>query len=429
MPTPEALLISAVLTNKTKAPLAKANFTSDNMAKYSDEMFFILNHRTIPSRKVFKSKYREFIIHKVPSSDMEILIQQCKSNKIRLDTTKLLADTVKQLQYGKANYEKILSNLEIESRNINAQFANVMDIDVMDNLDMYVRRYVDKRNKVKNNKTVGIPYGMKTLDRLTGGMQNKELITVAARTGIGKSWLMCNCGASAIMSGNTPLYLSLEMDWDAIANRIFTIISYELSRKRTSGSVKAKKTQDIEEVLLNDDLNLGRIDERKVVNFLKKIKQEITASLYVPDIRGKFSIAASQQRVQSLEPDVVFFDYFGLTQSGSLKNGDSGWAQAAEASHTAKEIARIYDIPYVLGAQINRSGANSERPENKHIALTDSIGQDSDKVFILTAKQKKEIEIHCDKFRGSIDNWGIIIEFDVNRGKLDERRSYGLDNK
>lgn len=423
MPSAENLLVSSILHNKTKRELSKANFTSENMAKFQDELFFILESKSIPSKKAFKAKFPAFIIQKIPESDIENLIKQCKENKVRVDLVSLLKITAVGFQNGD-NPHKLLTNLENKARDIASQFSNTVDIDVMSNYDVIIRRYLEKRNKVKEGEIIAIPYGIKTLDKMTGGMQNKELITVAARTGIGKTWLMCKSAASSILANHPTLYLTLEMNWDDIAARIFTILSYEIARARK----KTKKAME-EDILQNQEMSLGMLDERKVARIIKDIKSKIKSSLFVPDIRGKYSISSSQRKIEQLEPDVCFFDYFGLTQqSGANSKGIENWVQASEASRTAKEIARVFDIPYVLAAQINRAGANADSPRLEHISLTDSIGQDSDKVYILkTRGRKNNLQLICEKFRGGYGDWRINMEFDVNSGKITETGSQGID--
>ena len=429
MASAESLLISAVITSGSKKDLGQANFTSDNMAKYKDHMFFILESRNVPSRKAFKAKFPSFIVQIIPPSDIPNLVKQCKENKIKSDLSKSLIDAA-NLMKGGEDPKKILAKLEKETRIIDSQFGNTIDIEVMSNLPLYANNYLEKRSKISQGKTIGIPYGIPTMDRLTGGLQNKELVTIAARTKVGKTWIQCKLAASALMSGFSPLYLSLEMDWDAIANRIFSIISYEFAIAEMKAKGKKSREKYLNEnVLQNNELNLGKLSEKKVGKILKKIRNNIKSNLFVPDIRGKFSIGASQRRIEILQPDLVFFDYFGLTQQAGSSKGVDNWVQAAEASKLAKEIARTYDIPYILGAQLNRTGAQADSPKLEHISLTDSIGQDSDKVFMLKSLGRRNtIELICEKFRGSFDGWKLRLAFDVNLGRLVEKEAIGVNS-
>ena len=426
MASSEQLLINAIISSGSKVELNKASFTSDNIAKYRDELFYILESRSVPSRSTFKARFPRFIIKKgIPQSDIPNLIDQCKENKQRADLSKMLLNATKKLEVGE-DIKKIVTGVEVDSRNIQSQFSSIEQIEVMSNLGMWASRYKEKRNKVESGQSIGIPYGIPTMDTLTGGMMKKELITIAARVKVGKSWIMCNAAASALMAGYSPMYLSLEMDWDAIANRVFSVISYQLAKAKMEKKKRQKDKDKIlnEFVLFNNELNLGELEGKKVAKVMKEIRSKIKANLYVPDIKGKFSITNSRRLIEANVPDVVFFDYFGLTQQAS-----ESWSIASEASKSAKEISRIYDIPYVMGAQINRSGAQSESPRLEHLALTDSIGQDSDKVFMLKSLgRRKRIEVICEKFRGGMDSWKVKLNFDVNSGRLEEIGTVGVND-
>ena len=107
MASAETLLISAILTSGSKNDLNKASFTSENMAKYRNQMFFILESRNVPSKKAFKAKFPNFIVQKIPASDIENLIAQCKDNKMRQDIATLLVDSAKEYTERRATYQSI----------------------------------------------------------------------------------------------------------------------------------------------------------------------------------------------------------------------------------------------------------------------------------------------------------------------------------
>ena len=431
MASAENLLISAIVTNGNKKELNKANFTSDNIAKFSDELFFVLASRSVPSKRAFKAKFPRFIIQPIPESDIPNLIQQCKENKVRADISKTLVDSAQKLQQGEEP-QKVVTLLERDVNKIQSQFGNVTDVEVMSNLSMYINRYMDKREKAKKGDIIGVPYGIPTIDKLTGGLVPNELVTVAARTGVGKTWFMCKSAAHAVISDHSIMYLSLEMDWDAIANRLFTLISYQLAMEKMNAKSRTmkKKSRDKfleENILENSGLTLGTISEKKFAKILKEIRSRIKGNLHVPDIKGNFGISSSARRIENLEPEIVYFDYFGLTQNTGGGKGVENWVQASEASKTAKKIARTYEVPFVMGAQLNRSGAQSDTPKLEHISLTDSIGQDSDKVFMLKETgRRKRIQVICEKFRGSFDKWRVNIDFDVNVGRMEELGTVGV---
>ncbi len=406
MATPERLLVSALLLYKCKDILIREGMTSDNISRYKDEMSYLTQPGVLPSENTFLAKFPKFKIVKVPRSDVEFLIKECLNNKVREDFVKIMRSTTNEVRDAK-DIPKVAQNMERELRKINSQLSGTVDIDVMDDIAGFLARYKEKRKKARKGKTIGISYGFPGVDNITGGMNPSELISVIARLGVGKTWILCKLCASALVSKQDSVVFSLEMNVDSIASRIFSILCYDLRQ----GDKK------LSTILFNDQLNLGRMTTKKVNRLIGDISKIIDNKLWVPEIKGKFSIEDAGRKIESLQPSIAFFDYFGLAvaEGGKVDN----WMQASAASNTAKGIARTYGIPFVMAAQLNRTGATTPRME--HIALTDSIGQDSDKAYILTENSRKtRITMDCQKFRGGRDSWKAEIRWDVNKGRIEE---------
>ena len=409
---PEKLLISAVLLYDQRDKLIQKNFSPDNMVRYKDELFFIMNSKTIPSKKLFQSKFPRFKITKVAVSDLDNLVQMCRDNKLRQDVVVGLRKAVSSIRDGVDPYETALQ-VERAMRSANNQFSPTTDVNVFESTDAFMNIYNEKRKLVKAGKSIGVAYGLPGMDKVTGGMQDSEMITVAARTSVGKTFLMCLFCSSALIQGKDAIFFSLEMPWDQIAARIFTILSYRVQK----GDVQ------LSEILFNSKINLAQISNKKMIRVLNHIRDKIKGNLVVPDITGKFSIEQSGRKIEQFQPRVAFFDYFGLAvgESGKIDN----WVAASESSHMAKEISRTFRIPFVVGAQLNRTGAST--PNINTIAITDSIGQDSDKAYILTANNRR-LRINCQKFRGGPSDWTSMVDWKVDSGKIEEIRFISGDS-
>ena len=405
MATPERLLVSALLIHKCKDELIKKGMTSSNIIKFKDEMAYLTRPGKLPGRKTFLSKFPNFKIARVPRSDVHNLIVLCTDNKVRQDFVKIMRTTTDEIRNSK-DIPKVAQKMERELRKINSQLSNTVDIDVMDDIPGFLERYGDKRNKARKGITIGIPYGFTGVDKITGGLHPEELVAVVARLGVGKTFILCKMAANALVAKSDGSFFMLKINRNSIANRIFSIICYDLKKGK----------RKLSETLFNDQLNLARMSTKKVNRLIGEISTRIDNKLWVPEIKGKFSIEDAGRKIEILQPDIAFFDYFGLAVSDEGKT--ENWMQASAASNAAKSIARTYGIPFVLAAQLNRTGATTPRLE--HIALTDSIGQDSDKAYVVTKKSKNRLNFHCQKFRGGEDDWQSILRWDVNRGRIEE---------
>ena len=74
-------------------------------------------------------------------------------------------------------------------------------------------------------KEAGKSYGLASLDSFTGGMRDGEVTVVGARSGVGKSSLMCQAAVANCRAGSAVHLFSLEMTRAQVIHRIIAIIS------------------------------------------------------------------------------------------------------------------------------------------------------------------------------------------------------------
>lgn len=75
------------------------------------------------------------------------------------------------------------------------------------------------------NGVTGIPTGLTDLDRMTSGLQNSDLIVLAARPGVGKTGMALHLARNAAMAGYAVAVYSLEMQGERLADRWLTAAS------------------------------------------------------------------------------------------------------------------------------------------------------------------------------------------------------------
>lgn len=77
----------------------------------------------------------------------------------------------------------------------------------------------------KLERPLGITYGVKNLDDFSGGMRPGEVTVVGARSGVGKTSLMCQATAANCRAGVPVVNFSLEMTREQILRRLWSIES------------------------------------------------------------------------------------------------------------------------------------------------------------------------------------------------------------
>ena len=85
------------------------------------------------------------------------------------------------------------------------------------------------------NGVTGIPTGLADLDRMTSGLQNGELVVIAARPGVGKTAFALHLARNAAMAGHAVAVYSLEMQGERLADRWLTAAS-EVSARHWRGA-------------------------------------------------------------------------------------------------------------------------------------------------------------------------------------------------
>ncbi len=409
MAHPERLLISALLIHRNMTRLLDEGLTSDVLVRNRAEMLF-LEKNGIPSIATFKSKFPDFKILKVDEADIPFLVNQCRSNRIRSELVKVIKGVSLKVRDDDIDVADLATETEGKLRALGLKYGSAKDIDIIGQSDIIFRQFKERRRRLKRGDLTGIPYNVPAMDSLMGGMQKTDMITVAARMGNLKTWFLLRMAASALLNDKRVLFVSLEMSKEQIAFRLWTLLSYMSQQNKIRSKL----------LLPNTDLEQGRTDEKKLEVLLRYFRDKINGSFIVPDIRGKFSISMTRYKIEQHNPDIVFFDYFGLAvgKSGKVDN----WMEASAASNECKEMARTYELPFVLASQINRAGAEGV-PGLQHISVSDSIGADSDRVFTLKKMKNETLLLSCVKNRHGRDGWRIYFDIDLDRGKLVERKA------
>lgn len=209
-----------------------------------------------------------------------------------------------------------------------------------------------------------ISTGFSKLDELLGGgLAASGLITLAARTGIGKTTAALNIADNVAQAGNPVLYFSLEMSKSQImARRVgrYAGLSYNKLQRG-----------DIEK----DDHSTWK----RVSDTLSVLSQR---PLYISDTPVTISdIELKARSIPGLSLIVV--DHMGLIRSENLRANLV--QQTTETSHSLKMLALSLGVPILSLCQLNREseGRSDHRPELAELRNSGAIEEDSDAVLLL----------------------------------------------
>lgn len=279
--------------------------------------------------------------------------------------------------------------------------------------DLIDREY-DRLDRFANGEqsAVGVKTGFRDLDELTGGLQDQDLIILAARPSVGKSALMlCLArGIAKCSSERDSLIFSLEMSKEQIIQRFESMDSrVDSSRIRTL-----------------------QMSERDTSAFVESLGPLAGLPILIDDTPGVaveyVRSAAYRHQAAHGRPLAIFVDYLQLMAAPGFKADDRVGAVSA-ISRDLKTLAKELRCPVIALSQLSRGveSRQSHIPMLSDLRDSGGIEQDADIVLFLYREEmyqkdtdrKGIAEIHIAKHRnGPI---GVIpLRFDAQTTRFDD---------
>ncbi len=224
---------------------------------------------------------------------------------------------------------------------------------------------IDSRHQQDEFAISGIPTGFVDLDDKTAGLQNSELIILAARPSVGKTAFSLNIVRHIVVDGGHPVFfVSLEQSRIELAERLLCCQARVGSHRLRKGTLSADEMQ-------------------KLIEAGGTLRQ---AKLFIDDTpgQGMLRIAANARRLKLRHHiKLVVIDYLQLIEPDNRR--DPRQEQVAQISRRLKFLARELQIPVMALAQVNRSSEDRQdhRPRLADLRESGSIEQDADTVMML----------------------------------------------
>jgi replicative DNA helicase len=211
----------------------------------------------------------------------------------------------------------------------------------------------------------GIPTGFTDLDYKTSGLQNSDLILIAARPGMGKTAMALNIAQYAAVQKHVPVAIfNLEMSKDQLVNRMLCSEVMVDSQKMRTGKLEDEDWNKIAQAL-------GPLSEAPIYI-------DDTPGVSVMDIRAKCRRLKLEKNL-----GLIVIDYLQLMQ-GRGKT-ESRQQEVSEISRSLKILAKELNIPVVTMSQLSRGpeARTDHRPMLSDLRESGAIEQDADIVMFL----------------------------------------------
>lgn len=218
-----------------------------------------------------------------------------------------------------------------------------------------------------HGNVTGLSTGFRDLDYRTAGLQNSDLILIAARPAMGKTAFALNIAEHVAMYNHVPTAIfSLEMPKIQLAKRLVSMNSKVDSQHIRTGNLEDDEWAKITE----SSIILGE------------------SSLYIDDTMG-ISINELRSKCRKLKMEhglgLIIIDYLQLMTGSSSNRNISRQQEVSDISRSLKALAREINCPVIALSQLSR---DVEKREDKRPILSDlresgAIEQDADVVMFL----------------------------------------------
>ncbi|MFA6089830.1 MAG: replicative DNA helicase [Candidatus Woesearchaeota archaeon] len=320
------------------------------------------------------NQYLAEIVNIVPSSTNVKHYADIVQKKYVLRSLIEAADYVSELAFeeGDDHMDDILDMAEKRMFSVVSSPKNQKFVSLKDELPEAYERL----NKLHETKGMlrGLPTGFRDLDSLLSGLQNQDLIILAARPSMGKTTLALDIARlSATMHDKSVLIFSLEMSSQQLVDRMLSAQSRVNAWNLRTGNLSS---------------------DRDFSNLRDSLDKLAKAKMYIDDQAGNSitRMKSLARRIKSEKGlDLIVVDYLQLMTTS--KNHDSMVNQVTEISRSLKSLAKELNVPVLALSQLSRAvESRGGKPRLSDLRDSGSIEQDADVVMFIHRDDKGKDE-------------------------------------
>jgi replicative DNA helicase len=210
----------------------------------------------------------------------------------------------------------------------------------------------------------GVPTGFSKFDEMTSGMQQGDLLILAARPSMGKTALALNIAMNAWHAGHAVGIFSLEMSSEQLVLRMLSAEAQIPHQKIRTASITSDEWMELTNTA-------ARLSEAKI--FI-----DDSPSLSIMELRAKARRLKSQSNI-----NLLVIDYLQLINSG--QKHENRTQEISMISRALKSLAKELDIPVLALSQLSRSLESrvDKRPGLSDLRESGAIEQDGDVIFFV----------------------------------------------
>ncbi|MGM9969935.1 MAG: replicative DNA helicase [Anaeroplasma sp.] len=274
-----------------------------------------------------------------------------------------------------------------------------------------------ERNATRTDDVIGLDTGFPSLNKITQGFQEGQLIILAARPAMGKSAMALNLATNVCHRNKngaaTVAVFSLEMSAEQLVERMVA----------SDSSIRLNQIKN------------GNLSKNEWVRFNTSCAKLSQINLYFDDSSDS-TIAKIRAKCRKLKADsnldFVVIDYLQLIESDVATQRASQLEKITKITRSLKLMARELSIPVLALSQLSR---DVEKRDDKHPIMADlrdsgSIEQDADIVMFLyrddyynkSSERKGEADLIVAKNRSGSTSEGLPFAFAGEYQRFKEKK-------
>lgn len=358
----ETKLIGAAIRVRDLSPLFERGVSDSWFSNEDDKRVWtylrthFAKYGESPSEEVVVANFPTYRIAELTDS-IDFLLDDLVDKRRKLSISNTLRQAVEAIQNEKDHEAALLVmqgglvKLEVEGLN------KTSDINLIQTTESRWEDYLFRKN---NPGLLGVATGFPTIDTVTNGLQNGQLIVIVATPKTGKSTLALQIANNVHKQNLSPMFQSFEMTNREQQNRYDSMRALVSHNRLISGTLSKEEEKRFQDALLTmaDD----------------------PTNFWLVDAAHGITVSSIQSKIQTLNPDVVFID--GVYLMMDEQTGESNTPQALTGiTRSLKRLAQRTNKPIVITTQALNWKTKKGKVSTDSIGYSSSFLQDADVVF------------------------------------------------
>jgi replicative DNA helicase len=372
----ERKLLSKTILERDLTPLFDHNVNSQWFTDNEDRKIwvFVREHFTkygeCPSIEVVNENFPTYELTPVNDS-LDYLLDSLVSARRKIATANILREAIEKIDK-EQDHEGALLALQSGIIQLDASgFTETNDVDITEDneLDKRWNRYQER--KANPETLLGYPTGFPTIDKVTNGLQNGQLIVITATPKTGKSTVALQIALNIHETSQVvPMFYSFEMSNREQEDR-FDAMKARISYQRFITGTNTREEEDRYYTVVNQGLR-----RRK--------------GFWLVDSASGSTLSGVLAKLQQHRPSILFID--GMYLMIDEQTGEANTPQAlTNLTRGFKRMAQKFNIPIVITTQSLDWKKSKGKLSANSIGYSSSFFQDADVLFGLE-KPEEEVD-------------------------------------